>query len=104
MSNIAKVSGALPADDNRNGLDAQVNALLNEPHELRTALVVYRTVKVTEDVETGVKVPTIGFTRFEPICRLDELPEDLKQRILDAAAKRTGREALPLDTVEVVDE
>lgn len=104
MSNIAKVSGALPADDNRNGLDAQVANLINEPHELRVALVVYRAVKVTEDIETGVKVPTIGFTRFEPICTLDELPADLSETILAAAAKRTGREALPLDTVEVVED
>lgn len=104
MSNIAKVSGALPADDNRNGLDAQVANLVNDPHTLRVALVVYRTVKKVEDTETGVVVPTIGFTRFEPICTLDDLPADLSDRILDAAAKRTGREALPLDTVEVVED
>lgn len=104
MSNIAKVSGALPADDNRNGLDAQVANLVNDPHTLRVAFVVYRTVKKVEDTETGVVVPTIGFTRFEPVCTLDELPEDLKERMLDAAAKRTGAEPLPLDTTEIVED
>lgn len=104
MSNIAKVSGALPASDTKNGLDAQVANLVNDPTTQRVAFVVYKTKTISTDIETDIKVPTIGIERFEPICTLDELPNDIGELIINAAAKRTGREPLPLDPSEIVED
>ncbi|GAA0189684.1 hypothetical protein GCM10008944_01380 [Cytobacillus oceanisediminis] len=104
MSNVAKLSGALPANDQKNGLDAQVANLINEPNVNRVGFVVFKTKSINEDVEHGTKVPTIGIERFEPICTLDELPDEIGELIVNAAAKRTGGEPLPLDPSEIVED
>lgn len=104
MSNVVKLGSSLPADINLNGLDAQVQSLISEPQVVRAAIVTYTVEKIIRTPKDGIEVPTIQLRRFEPVGTEDDLAEAVTEALLSAAGNRTGRDPLPLDTVEFVDE
>ena len=104
MSAIVKLGSKMPADVDLNGLDSTIGKLLEEPEKLRAAVVFYNVGKITTTPETGTEVPTIIARRFEPIGDAGELGEAVLDVMMSAAKKRTGKEPLPFDTVEVVEQ
>ena len=104
MSAVVKLAGKMPGDFETNGLDATVEDLLDNPKELRAAFVVYDVVKEIGDVDTDTKVPVVRVRRFEPLGKADEISQALRDAYTKAVEDRTGRTALPLDIVEVVDQ
>lgn len=104
MSAVVKLQAALPADVDMNGLDSTVAALLKEPEKLQAAVVFYNVSKITVTPETGTEIPTIIPRRFEPIGEASKIGEAVLEVMMAAAAKRTGKEPLPIDTVQVVEQ
>lgn len=104
MSAVVKLQAKLPADVDMNGLDATVSQLLADPEKLQAAVIFYNVSKITVTPETGTEIPTIVPRRFEPIGEAGKIGEAVTEVMMQAAAKRTGREPLPIDTVEVVEQ
>lgn len=101
MSAVVKLSSKLPGDGETNGVDHIAGALVNDPDQLRCALVWFDTAKVTIDTDTDDHVPTIRVRRIEPLGNVADMPATIRQAVADAHEKRTGRKALPFDLVEV---
>lgn len=104
MSAVVKLASKMPGDFETNGLDATVDDLIDNPKELRAAFVVYDTQKAVVDTDTGETVPTVRVRRFEPLGKADDISETIRAAYTKAVEDRTGRKALPLDIVEVVDQ
>lgn len=96
-----KMSGTMPKE-NRNGLAARAATLLNDPEALHVAIVIFRTSKITEDVETGEREPTVRMARVEPV-----LPQDAKQAeklLRRALENREGVTTLPIEIEDEITE
>lgn len=104
MSAVVKLASKMPGDFEMNGLDALAEDLIHDGKQLRAAFVVFDVQKVTEDVDTGDQVPTVRVRRFEPLGKADEISQAIRDTYTAAVEQRTGRVALPLDIVEVVDQ
>lgn len=100
MSAVVKVSGKLPGDDEINGLDAEHDALIADPKAVRVGIVWYQAVDETTNYLTGDVVPRIEFRRFEPLGRLEDVPDVVRDLVLKATQTRTGRTPLPFDEVD----
>lgn len=103
MSAVVKVGSKMPANKEMNGLDAQQQDLVEDPKELRCALVWYDTGKITVDPDTGEQVPTIRLRRFEPVA-VETVKSAIWETLQQAIQKRTGQPAIPLDIVEVTED
>ena len=104
MSAVVKLGSKLPGDLEVNGLDQMAQELVANPKTLRAGFVLFDTVKVTDDTDTGDRIPTVRVRRFEPLGDADDISAELRAAYFKAVEKRTGKSALPLDIVEVVDE
>jgi len=104
MSAVVSLGSKLPADVDMNGLDATIKDLLREPEKLQAAVVFYNVDKITVKPEAGTEIPTIVLRRFEPIGKASEIGDAVFEVMMQAAKTRTGKEPLPLDTVEVVEQ
>lgn len=104
MSAVVKLASKMPADFETNGLDATVDDLLNNPTELRAGFVLYDVAKENVDIDTDTRVPVVRVRRFEPLGKADDISAALRDAYTKAVEDRTGRKALPLDIVEVVDQ
>lgn len=67
VSAVVKVAGKLPGDLETNGLDDQVDDLVDSPHEIRVALVWYDVSKITDETDSGKRIPTVRVRRIEPL-------------------------------------
>lgn len=103
MSAVVKLASKLPGEPEINGLDAEHDDLLAEPKVLRAAIVWYQAREATRNFTTGDEVPTIELRRFEPIGKLDEVPDVVRDLVIKHAERRTGRAPLPFDEVEPAD-
>lgn len=104
MSAVVKLSTKLPGDPATNGCDAQRDDLVDNPDELRCAVVWYDTAKVTIDTDTDEHVPTIRLRRIEPIGLVGDVDPGVRAAVEQAVEKRTGRKAIPFSIVEVDDD
>lgn len=100
MSAKVKVSGKLPGDDEINGLDAEHDDLLADPKAIRAAIIWYDVREYSHKIATGDDVPLIELRRFEPLGRLDDVPDVVRDLVLKAAQRRTGKTPLPFDQTE----
>lgn len=95
---MSKLAGGLPQGI-ANGiadLDAQ---LVSEPERSHVIIAVVSVAKITEDVDSGVREPTLRIRRVERILPQDAFSaERLMRRAID---KRMGADHLP---IEVEDE
>ena len=103
MSAVVKLGSKMPGDFEVNGLDALADELVGDPQMLRAGFVVFDTGKIETNPDTGEQVPTVRVRRFEPLGAADEISQALREAYTEAVEARTGRKALPLDVVEVVD-
>lgn len=104
MSEAVKLASKLPGDLEVNGVDQLAEELVNDPKTLRAGFVLFDTVKVITDTDTGEKIPVVRIRRFEPLGDADDISAELRAAYFKAVEARTGKTALPLDIVEVVDE
>lgn len=105
MSNQVKLSSRLAADERTNGLDSLAELLRDEPHTVIACITWLTVQKVTEDVETGEKVPTVLIKRVEPIGAVDKVPAEVQKLAAELYDRRLGKGTLPLpfDVVETVE-
>lgn len=95
MSAVVKLTSALPGDEEYNGLDAIIEALLEHPEAIRSAYIEFD-VAFTKDVtDTAKKIPHVRVRRFEPLGEAGQIKEELRRAYEKAFAARTGREPLP---------
>lgn len=104
MSAVVKLGSKMPGDFEVNGLDALVDDLVDNPAQLRAAFVVFDVQKITDNTDDGSRVPTVRVRRFEPLGKADEISAAIREAYTQAVEERTGRKALPLDIVEVLEE
>lgn len=103
MSAAVKLSSKMPGDFETNGIDAQAGHLVDEPDELRIAVIWYDTQKVTIDTDSGDHVPTIRVRRIEPLGTADAVSSAIRDAVQEAVGKRTGRTPIPFDIGEIVE-
>lgn len=104
MSAVVKLGAKLPGDFEVNGLDAQVDYLLENPKDALLALVWLDVQKVTVDTDSGNHIPTVRVRRIEPLGALGQVSDAVQQLAGDAYEARTGRRPIPFDVVEVTEE
>lgn len=104
MSAVVKLGSKLPGDVEVNGVDATVDDLLDDPQALRAGFVQYDVGKILVNPDTGEQVPTVRIRRFEPLGKNDEVSGAIKDAYFAAVQDRTGKQALPLEYAEVVNE
>jgi len=104
MSASVTLSGKLPGHEDVNGLDAIVEDLVDDPTTIRVALLWIDVPKITDNTETGARVPTVRVRRVEPLGTLDDIPDVVRDLAIKAHEARTGRTPLPFDDVTSADE
>ena len=121
MSARVRLTGKLPGDEPVNGIDPLAEELCerwfagdsnNPASVLVIGVLKVRSFQLLRDQDGMRRVPTMEFTRLEPLGLLgrDGTPhiavaeiED-QQRLLDAAEERTGATPLPIDAETVLDD
>lgn len=98
MSATVRLSSKLPADPETNGLDAFANDL-HDPEAPVCVIAWVVPSKITEDLATGARVPTVEVRRIEPIGFPDEVPQAVRDLAAELYEARTGRNPLPFEAV-----
>ena len=98
MSATVKLSSKLPGDEEINGLDHIVEDLMSSTEPVVVIAWVVPT-KITEDIETGARVPTVEVRRVEPIGHPREVSTEITNLAAELYEKRTGRNPLPIDVL-----
>jgi hypothetical protein len=104
MSAVVKLGAALPGDFDVNGLDAQVDYLLENPKDALLALVWLDVKEIKVDTDSGAQIPTVRVRRIEPLGAVGEVSDAVQQLAGEAFESRTGRRPIPFDVVEVTEE
>lgn len=104
MSAVVKLSSKMPGDFETNGVDAIAGQLVDEPDQLRVAVVWFDVKHTTVDTDSGDHIPTVRVRRIEPIGDVGDVSTAVQQLVAEAHEKRTGRKPLPFDIVEVDDQ
>lgn len=98
MSASVKLSAKLPGDPEINGLDSIVEQLHDPDHVIAVIAWIVPT-KITEDLATGARIPTVELRRIEPIGPADTVPPVVTELAAELYAQRTGRDPLPFDSL-----
>lgn len=101
MSDLVRLSSAMPADDELNGLDALADQLNDEPGVLRVALITFDAGKIVYSVDNDVHIPYVRIRAFEPVGTVTDVPASLRKALASAREKRTGKVPLPIEAVTV---
>jgi hypothetical protein len=89
-----KLQGSLPQGDS-NGLVVAAQGLVDDPDSKHVAVVILDCSKITEDVDSGDRVPTVRIRRIELIQGDDG--EVLMRLLHRAFEARTGKVVLPFE-------
>lgn len=103
MSNTVKLSAKLAGDDDLNGLDSLAQAMINDPHQVRLAVVWFDCQKIVNNTDDETEIPYARIRRFEPVGVAEEMPGELQQIVQQAAQDRTGKTPLPFDAVDGIE-
>jgi hypothetical protein len=95
------MSGKLPAGVT-NGLAALLPDLLDDPTQVRAAIVLIDVNKITEDPGTGDRVPQVRIRSIEPIGQGSDA-EEIRRMFRRAVEHRTGQTELPLELEREID-
>jgi hypothetical protein len=102
VSAKVKLSGALPGDEEINGLDAIAEKLVETPEKLRLCLMWLDVREIRDVTDTGERVPVLRVRRVEVAGDADDAPQELRDMVLRLAEARTGKTPLPIDRVQAV--
>ena len=101
MSDLLKLSSALPGDSEINGLDRLADALVEDPEgQTITAIVTFDVKDVRYVVEKGIHVPTIQVRRAEGWLT-EDTPTPVRDALIAAGEKRLNKAPLPFGVLEV---
>jgi hypothetical protein len=100
MSNI-RLKAGLPNGE-ANGLRDVADQFIDNPDDMKLALVLLDTKAVTEDRDAGDTTALARVRRIEVISRPDDVKE-LQRIMLRANEERTGKAVLPFDTEKSID-
>jgi hypothetical protein len=101
VSTPVKLASALPSG-NANGLSAILAELTDDPTSLRVMIAVFDTKELKTITDTGEVVPVVRIRRVEALTGMDlRSGRTLFRRAFE---KRTGRESLPIEMEEELDE
>ena len=99
MSDLLKLSTALPGDQEINGLDALADAIVEDPSRMVCAVLILDVKDVRYITDVEAHVPTMRFRRGEAWL-VDETPEEVRLAMVQRSEERTGRTPLPFGEVE----
>ena len=71
-----------------NGLDRIADELIDQPHGLRYATIAYTVKRVSDEVDEGVKIPTVQIVQIEPAPKDDDRDREL---LAERYQDRTGK-------------
>lgn len=93
MSQVKLAAKFSKAEQPDNGMTdpRHVAAMIDEPHQERYAIVRYRTLRISDEIEEGTRVPTAKLTGIEPLG-LNETEEEGRKLYEAANRERTGRD------------
>ena len=78
-----------------NGLEPIEPDLINNPKDIRVAIVLIKVESIVTDVDTSMREPKLLIQRIEPLFGADkELATEMYHRVHD---ERTGAHAIPFD-------
>lgn len=100
MSQKVKLTTAMPAEEEWNGLDAEADALNKLPEGIRWALVAYDNKGSVHDTDTGIDVPRVRIRQWEPLGERSDLQAAVMDAMFKAQEKRTGKKSLPFDEAQ----
>lgn len=100
MSNTVKLSAKLAKDDDLNGLDSLAEDMIEDPKQVRIAIVWFDCSKIVDNTDDETRVPYARIRRFEPTGLAEDMPAELQMIITRAAELRTGKAPLPFDQVD----
>lgn len=104
MSQAVRLSSKLGKDEEVNGLDQLAETLAANPHQVICAITWITVQKITEDVDSDARIPTVMIKRIEPIGTVDRVPDEVQKLAADLYSKRLhGRTPLPFDVVETIE-
>lgn len=102
MSASVKLSSKLPGETDINGIDHLAEDLVRNPEDIRVAIAFLDVKNVNHDIDAGKDVPTIRVRRLEVVGLVGDAPQSLRDLVDQAVEARTGRKALPFESVEPV--
>lgn len=97
MSAAVKLGSKLPGEEAINGLDVIAADLVDDPEQIRVALVYFDVQGIYDDTDTGDRIPTVRVRRFEPIGTIEDAPKSVRDVMAKAFEARTGRKAIPFE-------
>lgn len=97
-----KISAALPAGDS-NGLPSISAAMVDDPEEVRVAVVLLDCSRITTNTDNGDVIPTARIRAIEPITGDTSDATEMKRLLRRAYERRTGHTELPLDLEKELD-
>ena len=94
MSALVKLTGKLPGDKETdlNGLDRIAAELIDNPGEIRCAVVWFDVARIVEDIDNDDRIPTVRIRSIEPVD--GELGTSVAKLGLEARTARTGMSEL----------
>lgn len=95
-TNKITIASALPKSESLNGLRRMKRDIISEPDASIVALVVFKPSKITTDIDSGSKVPTLRVARVEPLLDPDTR-ESAVSFAMTAYGNRTGEDPLPFE-------
>lgn len=104
MSDTVKLSARLEGNDETNGLDALAGELINDPSQIRVAVIYFDVCKIVDNTDDQTRVPYARIRRFEPLGDVDEISDDLRKLIQKAVEDRTGKAPLPFGQLDGADD
>lgn len=95
MGRDLSLSGAIPGND-LNGLIPLAKNLLDDPAEVRVAIVLLDVSKITTKVDEGHSMPVVRLRAIEPITD-PKISAEVRKVMNDIYAGRTGKQELDLE-------
>ncbi len=100
MSDVLKLSSALPGETETNGLDRLADALTKDPEgQTITAIITFDVKDVRYVVDKNIHVPTIQVRRAEGWLT-EDTPAEVREAMVKAGEARLNRAPLPFGVLE----
>lgn len=95
MGRDLSLSGAIPGSD-LNGLIPLAKKLVDNPMEVRVAVVLFDVSKITTKVDEDHSMPVVRLRAIEPITD-PKISAEVRKVMNDLYAERTGKQELDLE-------
>lgn len=99
MSAKVRLAGALPGDEEINGLDAWAERMVEQPERVLIGLVWLDAREIKDVTDTGARIPVARVRRIEIVSTAKEAPQELRDLALRLHEERTGKTPLPIESL-----